>query len=58
MIEDTLIQYGVLGAWTITLLYQQYTNQTKVNQLIINNTQALTKVYEVIKSYPLKANTY
>jgi len=48
IIEDVLLNYGVLGLWTITLLAQQYKQQTKTNELINNNTTALTKVYEVL----------
>ena len=49
MIEEYLINYGVLGIWTITLLGERYYNNKKVNQLIENNTIALTRVHEVIK---------
>lgn len=52
IIEDVLLNYGVLGIWTITLLAQQYKQQTKTNKLIDNNTNALIRVYEVIHRCP------
>ncbi len=48
MIEEALMNYGVLGLWTISLLYQQWKNMTKLTKTIENNTQALTKVYATI----------
>ena len=49
MIEETLIQYGVLGLWTATLLAERYFNQNKMKVVVDNNTTALTKVYEVMQ---------
>lgn len=43
-----LVNYGVLGLWTTTLLVQTYKYQKETKKLIENNTIALTKVYEVI----------
>lgn len=48
MIEDALIQYGVLGLWTISLLTERYIYNKKMAALIENNTIACTKVYEII----------
>lgn len=48
MIEEYLINYGVLGVWTISLLVERYKNSNKLNQVIENNTIAITRVYEVI----------
>lgn len=52
MIEETLAQYGILGVWTLTLLYNSYKYQSETKQLIKNNTIAMTKVYEVVKTCP------
>lgn len=52
MIEEALIQYGVLGLWTISLLVQQYKNQKDTTLIIENNTKALIRVYEVIHKCP------
>ena len=49
MIEDFLLNYGVLGAWTITLLVERYRNRNVLKKVIENNTIAITRVYEVIK---------
>ena len=52
MIEDALVNYGVLGLWTASLLIQTYRYQKETKQLIKNNTIAMTKVYEVVSKYP------
>jgi|TARA_Y100000310_G_C20693411_1_gene823844 hypothetical protein len=49
MIEQYLMQYGVLGAWTLTLLGERYVYNKKMQKMIENNTIALTKVHEVMK---------
>jgi hypothetical protein len=49
MIEEALVNYGVLGIWTLTLLLERYKNQQNLNKIITNNTTALTKVYEIIE---------
>jgi len=54
MIEETLIQYGVLGLWTITLLSERYFYNKRVKELIENNTVAMTKMYEVMKKWETK----
>ena len=41
MIEEYLINYGVLGVWTITLLWDKLKSQEKTNKVIENNTRAL-----------------
>lgn len=43
-----LKDYGILGLWTATLLWERYKTQANTKQVIKNNTEALTKVYEVI----------
>ena len=48
--EEILLQYGILGVWTLTLLGERYYYNRKVGQVIDNNTVALTKVYEVINN--------
>jgi hypothetical protein len=60
MIEEKAIElilnYGVLGLWTTTLLYERYrTNKEMKNsneqlkKTIETNTIALTKVYEIMQ---------
>lgn len=48
MIEEQLINYGVLGFWTISLLYDKIKFQRQMKQAIENNTIAFTKVYEIV----------
>jgi|TARA_R100000501_G_C2630136_1_gene125236 hypothetical protein len=50
MIEDTLIQYGVLGIWTATLLGERYIFNRQMKKVVESNTVALTKVHEVMKN--------
>ena len=52
MIEEALLNYGVLGIWTISLLYERYKSQAKMQSIVENNTKALVKVYEVIDKCP------
>jgi hypothetical protein len=52
MIEAALLNYGVLGLWTLTLLTQTYKYRQEMKKIIENNTVAMTKVYEVIKHCP------
>ncbi len=49
MIEESLINYGVLGLWTLSLLAERYLYNKRMSGLIENNTIAITKVYEVIE---------
>jgi hypothetical protein len=48
MIEETLINYGVLGIWTLSLLYERYKTQSKMAIVVENNSKALNKVYTII----------
>ena len=52
MIEEALMQYGVLGLWTITLLGERFLFNKKMSSVIENNTIAITKVYEVMNNCP------
>lgn len=57
MIDSTielLKDYGVLGIWTASLLWERYSTQKKMTETIDNNTIAMTKVYEVIQKCPKK----
>ena len=68
MIEEVLIQYGVLGVWTVSLLAEKFTTQKtrkesddKIAKLVENNTVALTttsiainEIKDVISSCPSK----
>jgi hypothetical protein len=49
MIEQTLIQYGVLGLWTITLLIDKIKFQKEMRDVIRNNTEAFIRYTEVIR---------
>jgi len=52
IIEDNLpilLNYGVLGLWTASLILDKIQSQGKLAELIVNNTTALTRVYEVIQ---------
>lgn len=56
MIEEALLNYGVLGIWTIfnisTILYyrkQSEKSQDRLVQVIENNTRTMAKVYEVVR---------
>jgi hypothetical protein len=64
MIESELLNYGILGIWTIYNIFtiQYYRKkedefQENFKQLIQNNTIALTKNYETIK-FCQKKNGY
>lgn len=57
MIENELLNFGVLGLWTMfnisTILYYRKQEQEQQNRLIDvieNNTIALTKVHEAMRS--------
>ena len=49
MIEDALIQYGVLGVWTVSLLAERYYYTTNIRKVVENNTIALTQNTEVTR---------
>lgn len=53
-IDDSLVQYGILGLWTIWLLYRENRYSTKIENLITNNTIALTRCADAMNSYPFK----
>lgn len=48
MMEQQLMQYGILGLWTLSLLAERYRTQGQIRKLIENNTEALIKNYEVL----------
>lgn len=48
MIEEYLLNYGVLGLWTISLLYKQYIFDKQLMGVIEKNTEVLSHVKEVI----------
>jgi hypothetical protein len=50
MIEnDILLNYGVLGLWTISLLYEKFHTQKKLGNVIRDNTKAIRELKEKIK---------
>lgn len=59
MIVEPLLQYGVLGLWTVfnvsTILYyrkKEDRREAQLGEIIKNNTIAITRVYEVIRACP------
>ena len=43
MIEETLINYGVLGLWTLTLIVERYRWQQSLTKAVDRLTQAIEK---------------
>ena len=48
MIAETLLNYGVLGLWTISLIYEKISFQKKLQRVISKNTEMLIKVNDKI----------
>jgi len=47
MLEDQLIlNYGVLGVWTASMLYERYGFQRKILSVIERNTIALNRLHK------------
>lgn len=44
MIEEVLLNYGVLGLWTIFLLWEKIDFQKKIMDVIKKNTAAINKI--------------
>lgn len=44
IVEEILINYGVLGLWTLTLLYEKVAFQKQMKIIIERNTDALNKL--------------
>jgi len=61
MIEEYLLNYGVLGLWTVSLIFERYKFQREMKELILNNTSVLNKVLEVMRTWtkqkPRKRNS-
>lgn len=49
MYEDALINYGVLGLWTATLLVERYKFMDKLSKIIRENTLALNIINSKIR---------
>lgn len=49
MIEQELLNYGVLGLWTLSLLYDSWKYRKEIKKIIANNTRALNKFEGVIQ---------
>jgi len=49
MIEETLMNYGILGLWTITLLAEKYKFMKDMKSIIKENTEALIKIRAKLK---------
>jgi len=49
MIEETLLNYGVLGLWTLSLIYEKYRFQKNMTLVIERNTAILKKVERYLK---------
>jgi len=43
MIEQSLVNYGVLGLWTITLIVERYKWQKSLTEAVNNLTRAIEK---------------
>jgi len=48
-INTILLNYGVLGLWTASLLYDRVTFQKQLKEIIRRNTEALLLVHECLK---------
>ena len=49
MIEEYLLNYGILGLWTISLIYEKITFQKQMKALIERNNLILDKVQRKLK---------
>ena len=49
MIEEILINYGTLGAWTIWLLYEKRKLLSEMQRVLSENTQALKSICNYLK---------
>jgi len=50
MIEEILIQYGVLGVWIAYFIFEKKKFQDKATQAIENNTIALNKISYIVEN--------
>jgi len=44
MIEEVLLNYGVLGLWTLSLIYDKITFQKQIKAVIEKNTAAINRL--------------
>ena len=49
VVEETLIQYGAIGACLVYFMYDKIRTTTALLKTVENNTIAVTKVYEVMQ---------
>lgn len=49
MIEEVLLNYGVLGLWTLSLIIERMTNNKQMKKVIESNTAALIKVHDCLE---------
>lgn len=49
IIEDMLLNYGILGLWTLTLLAEKYKFNKEMKKIIEDNTKALIKIETKLK---------
>ena len=49
MIEETLLNYGILGLWTLTLLIEKYKFNKEMKDVIKENTEMLIKIKQKIR---------
>ena len=54
MIEENLINYGVLGLWTASLLYEKIKFQGQIKKVIERNTEALININSRMKKHSLR----
>lgn len=48
MIEDYLLNYGVLGAWTVFLIYEKFVTQKEMKKIIQRNSTAMFELKDTI----------
>lgn len=54
MIEQNLVEFGILGIWTGTLLYEKYNGNKQMKQAVDNNTIATNRLSQIIELKGLK----
>jgi len=53
-IFNTLLNYGVLGIWTFTLILERTKTHKELKEVINNNTHMLGEIKETIHSFKYK----
>jgi len=53
-IINLFIPYGVMGLWTVSLLYEKYVNGKEIKQVVKNNTFALAQNTQTLQQIQKK----